>query len=1046
MMIRRYITAFVLLISVSSFNRLSAQPGYKVDVKKPEPYTERVLRAEKTGDGKLKGPKKFFQNLTTHYNYYYNASTKLNEILDRAKAIHRDDYSELLPFYNYSREQTKSESVQLDSIIYKSQTGIVMHDLRNDWADEMYLLWGVSYYLWDKLDSATMMFQFINHAFADKEADGYYIPVGTAREGLNAMSIATKEKGGLFSKTTSRNNAFIWQTRTLTDLGLYAEAAGMINTLKNDPFFPARLDNALEEVQAYWFYKQQIWDSAAVHLSVAAETAGSRLERARWEYLAAQMYELAGKTESAKQLYTQSIPHTTDPVMEVYARLNLVRLNRGSENYVEQNIAELLRMAKRDKYEDYRDIIYYMAAQMEMERGNLDAAQQLLIKGSKSNNGNVAFRNKAFLQIADLSYKQKKYRDAASYYDSIQVQMMNEEEQARINERKPFLSKIAFNEQVVERQDSLQHLASLSEKERNDFVQKLVKRLRKEQGLKDEPVTFGRAGTNQPVNDFFPQQQSKGEWYFYNTTAKTQGQQQFKQIWGTRPNSDNWRRSTNVSQQMFAQQGQADGGMANAPDAQAGTQGSRELSVESLTANIPLDDAAMQKSNDSIKLALNTLGIVFLNEVEDYQSTIDAFEALRKRFPDFEKMDELLFNLYYAYLRAGNAAMAAQIKALLQKQYASSSFATLIDKAKTAGGSSSQSPQATRDYERVYNLFLEGAFDQAKAEKRIADSVYQTNHWQPQLLYIESVYYISQREDSTAKNLLSVLVNQEGKSAMGEKAANLLSVLSRRAEIEKELSEYQIQNQPQAVTQTVVQAPVQQPVQAPPPVAQPVTPPTVQIVPEQKPADTVVKSVVVETPVVKDTQAGAVAPPQPVKTADTVVTAITQAPPPVTQAPKDTVVAKPVVTPPVAATKPTVPEQPKVAPDADPSKFYFDPNAQHFAVVVLDKVDPIFVNEARNAFFRFTREKFPNQQLSAEINDVNAQTRLVLVGNFNNAAAAIDFLKEAKRLAASEIVPWLKADKYTFSIISARNLNLLKQQADWSNYKKFADEVLQGKF
>ncbi|MGV3528536.1 MAG: hypothetical protein ACO1OO_06560 [Flavisolibacter sp.] len=1003
------------------------------------------MKAEKTGDGKLKARKRFFQNLTTKFNYHFNANVKLNEVLERAKYMHRDHFDELLSFYNYSIDNTKADSLQLDSIVYKSQTGLVMHDLRSDWTDDLYLLWGTAYYFWDKLDSASMMFQFINYAFAEKEEDGYYIPVGTAKEGQKALSIASEEKPGMFGRTTDRNDAFIWQIRTLTEMKRYAEAAGLINTLRNDPAFPERLHTSLEEMQAYWFYKQQVWDSAAQHLVLALENAGTRQEKARWEYLAAQLFEKAGKIESAKELYAQSIPHTTDPVMDVYARLNLVRLNKNNgDNYIDQNIAELLRMAKRDKYADYRDIIYFMAAQMEMERNNLAAARELLIKGSKYNNGNTEARNKAFLQIADLSYDQRNYTDASSFYDSLQVGLLTDADRDRVNQRRPYLTRIVFNEKVIERQDSLQKIAAMPEDARNDLLTKMAKQIRKERGIKDVPVTYGRANSNNPPPDLFAGAPSKGEWYFYNTTLKTQGQQQFKQVWGNRPNTDNWRRSGNVSQQLAQNQvqTQANAGETNEPE---------DISAESLAANLPLTPEGLQKSNDSISVALNTLGTIFLNEAEDYQSAIDALEALRARFPAYEKMDEVLFNLYYAYLKIGDTAKANQIKALMEQKFAGSKF-TEMAKSGKAASASSNSPQATRDYENIYNQFIEGNFAQAIAAKRIADSTYQTNYWQPQLLYIESVYHIQQRNDSTAKQLLQVLATQENGKPMGEKAKNLLSVLSRRAEIERELNAWQIKNQPDvtppAEEPAVVAAPVQR---------QPVVPTqveTTRTTPTNVTAGVVDNKQAVNKPAISDTAMGKQAiaqqpekpqvdsvkadvaqqvKPEPAKPiADTTQNVVKAEPP---APPKDTVVTRPA----------PVTTQP-AAPQADPDKFYFDPNAQHYAVIVLDKVDPIFVNEARNAFDRFTKESFNGQPLKAEINDITPQTRLVLVGNFPSAQAAIDYVQAAKKLAVSQIVPWLKPEKYSFSIISARNLSLLKKSADWSNYKKFTDEVLPGKF
>ena len=69
-----------------------------------------------------------------------------------------------------------------------------MHDLRNDWVDNMYLLWGAAWFFEKKFDSAASMFQFINYAFAEKETDGYYRYIGSRMDGNNALTIATEEK------------------------------------------------------------------------------------------------------------------------------------------------------------------------------------------------------------------------------------------------------------------------------------------------------------------------------------------------------------------------------------------------------------------------------------------------------------------------------------------------------------------------------------------------------------------------------------------------------------------------------------------------------------------------------------------------------------------------------------------------------------------------------------------------------------------------------------------------------------------------------------
>ena len=94
--------------------------------------------------------------------------------------------------------------------------GYCLHDLRNDWVDNCTCL-GRILLPEKKFDSAYLMFQFINYAFAEKEKDGYYRTIGSSRDGNTAYSISTKEKNSLarriFSEPPSRNDAFIWQIR-----------------------------------------------------------------------------------------------------------------------------------------------------------------------------------------------------------------------------------------------------------------------------------------------------------------------------------------------------------------------------------------------------------------------------------------------------------------------------------------------------------------------------------------------------------------------------------------------------------------------------------------------------------------------------------------------------------------------------------------------------------------------------------------------------------------------------------------------------------------
>ena len=91
------------------------------------------------------------------------------------------------------------------------------------------------------------------------------------------------------------------------------------------------------------------------------------------------------------------------------------------EDYIEKNVQELEKMARHDRFREYRDIIYYMAAQMELQRNDVGRAQQLLEKAIKYDRGNVTQRNNAYLKLAELAFANKDYRQAYNFYDSVRL-------------------------------------------------------------------------------------------------------------------------------------------------------------------------------------------------------------------------------------------------------------------------------------------------------------------------------------------------------------------------------------------------------------------------------------------------------------------------------------------------------------------------------------------------------------------------------------------------------------------------------------------------
>ena len=122
--VKRIVTSVICFVFFFYLNG-SGQEGIDYNLKKPDKYENRTLGYEKTTETKWTVPRAFLQNTITQYNFYFNANNKLNEVLARAKAQFKEDYTQLLPFYNYTLETTSKDKRNLDSVIDKINSAIL---------------------------------------------------------------------------------------------------------------------------------------------------------------------------------------------------------------------------------------------------------------------------------------------------------------------------------------------------------------------------------------------------------------------------------------------------------------------------------------------------------------------------------------------------------------------------------------------------------------------------------------------------------------------------------------------------------------------------------------------------------------------------------------------------------------------------------------------------------------------------------------------------------------------------------------------------------
>ena len=759
------------------------------------------------------------------------------------------------------------------------------------------------------------------------------------------------------------------------------------------------------------------------------------------------MYERINKTEQAKIFYAKVFAHTYDPVLDVYARLSYIRQNKGNDDIIKTNIDALVSMAKKDRYEDYRDIIYYTVAQIELQRIDTADAQFYLLKSVKSALPNTTQKNKGFLQLGDIAFNQKKYKPAKNYYDSVNVNdQLAVENPAALNERKKTLDKIVVQLNIIERQDSLQRIALMPQAERDAFIKKLVRNIRRQQGLKEEEQNLGQQGfTNNNNNNaplsLFGNPSDNTEWYFNNPTLKSQGYTGFKSKWGNRQNVDNWAVSSMASQQ---QKSVANNNNKNANDINADNTDNVQpaaFTFAALLAKLPTTPEKMKISNDSLENAYAALGKNYQEGLPDYRAAIDTYEKLLVKFPDTKKREETLFNLFYCYRKIGDEINANRILELMKQQFPKGKFTAIAtNPASVIYSTNAPKIEATKKYEDIYNSFIEGRFEEALAEKRAADSLFGKKFWTPQLLYIESIYFIKERNDSAAKVELNIIIRDFAGTPMAAKAKTFLDVLSRRKQIEDYLTNLKIER---AKDDSVVYS-KDEPAKKKDSLSKKTDEDDKQIAKAKirtgivSPANSKTDSLKSSFDNIKLNASQSAK----IKTDSSQLFALRKQMDSLQAAMKkmkgdsinlarlkkqsDSINA---ALQKLKADSLQLANLPKIK-----SVFAYAPDKPTSVAIVINKVDPVYITETKNAFNRFNNESVENKSLTINNTPLNDTTKLVVISGFENANAALAYLDKAKKAAPRDIVPWLPSAKYSFIIISDDNLNLLKTNLDLPGY------------
>ena len=952
-------------------NRLLDKTGIN-EIDKQLPY-ERLLNKKYTLG------RRAYQNTVSQFNYLFYAEIGLDEIIQKARDLHEDDFTELLPFYDYDLSVTAKESI--DSIIFRCNANIVLHDLRSNYVDDAYLVLAKAYLFHKNFDTAASILQFINYSFFDKE-DGADLPIGSNLNQSGKFSIASPENNRAWENKNVRNESMIWQARTYFEAGEMNEGISLLQLLKTDAAFPKRLQPFLNEQLAYGYYLSGINDSAANYLIKGLDNTKDPLTKARWSFLIAQLYEKEQKFDLAYNWYRKAGAIVSNPIIAVYASIYMASIdaNRGKKSW--ENLAnDLERMIKKDKYAAFADIIYYEMAQLAVRNNSISKANQWLIASIQKNEKNTKLKQKTLVQLGAINYKIDQFSVAKIAYENLNDLLKSFPNYDQITLRKKWINKIADLNELIAKEDSLQMIYAAPKITQERLAKQWQKRAAllkaQEKDLFTDPnkqkAGFSNVNNNSQKNNSentfsnsfvntTPNKEVKSDFYFDNPENVSMGIKNYIKKWGDRPNVDNWRRKTTI---QLARASQVN---ANIDSTQASMQlntaqvvnksiksttqekdSAEKLSIQLIETDTDLKQSKINWNNNSLSIAK-----IFLYELNDFEKALPRYKAVIQNDIEPATTESALLDLASHYLHIGQITTSDSLIALITKQFPEGIY---VQKKKAKENLDRIDKNSAETYKTAYFLAQIGDWDQFGSQMEEAQKQFKGTKWNTPFQFLRVKMYAQLGKDSLAIEYCNEIIAQNKSESIKAKAKNIITEINNRKATEAYLA------------------------------ALVIVKPT-KLINTNEEAIERNKSTAIS---LKDDGN-------------------------INSTPKnDSTLSKNII---------------------NQIKFTNDSLEQHYIALQTMNVSAVFVKEIQNAIKDFNTETFKQLNLAVTYVQFTDQSHIVWIGPFTKASNGLAYINKVKPRLSTEIISFIAKRQYDLTLIGKSNIVLITNQEQLDQYKR----------
>ena len=730
-----------------------------------------------------------FHQTKTKYNIYYNGAISFREGEEAIRQANEDDFSTILNLYPVSNHAAAEASKsQMDRTIEKCRKCIKLHSIKarpkvdydKKRRDPEYAAWLEQEEFNNQMGNAWIllaMAEFHKGDFLGSISTFNYI----IRHYSNDVDMVARCQ--------------LWVARAYAEMGWLYEAEDMLSKVQVDhlsrkhaPLYAA--------VSADVLLKTKHYKDAIPFVKIALPNEKKRENKPRFQYVLAQLYQMDGEREAARNAYQKVIKMQPSNEMDFNARLRLAQLEKSPQD----GIKLLNKMAKLDKNKDQLDQIYGTIGDVYLAQKDTVKALEYYEKAIESSVQHGMAKAKVLVTAGDIYYQQRNYIKASPCYkEATQILSSESEQYARIQRRSETLDELVVEYSMVQLQDSLQHLATLSEEEQRVVVDSIIARLiRAEEEEKERAAQAAREAENdmgpRSVNtaNMLGGGAGSANWYFYNPQLLRSGKQTFRTQWGNRALEDNWRRlSKATTGSIFDDDmGMEDEDMLLTDSTSTDSLNTTETTPletdmhkpEYYLQQIPKTEEDIAQSNELLARALYNMVYIYRDKVGDQQLSDEAFEDFCKRFPNHELLVDLYYMQYLTALKNNDMLKAEQYRQQIIATFPESNEAYIVSQPDYFQRLQRMAQEQDSLYEHTYQAYTQNNFAAVKTNKLYAEENYPLSPLMPRFLFLNAIAVAKTDGQPAFIVQLQEMVARYPESELAAMAKDMLALMGQGAE------------------------------------------------------------------------------------------------------------------------------------------------------------------------------------------------------------------------------------------------------------------------